>query len=162
MFLAPGKTFAVPAVAGARVRVVDGMVWATTSGIPDDVCLGAGEEHTIRRPGLTVIESLAASTVELIPPAATGFWGRITNRYEMATPRAACKIAAIAMTAITIGMLVVLPARLESKGQFPAQAAPSVVATTPADTVVRQSRVAAPGQNIAQASDSTPSITRVQ
>jgi len=37
MFLAPGKTFAVPTVSGARVRVVDGLVWATTSSSPDDV-----------------------------------------------------------------------------------------------------------------------------
>jgi hypothetical protein len=162
MFLAPGKTFAVPAVAGARVRVVDGMVWATTSGIPDDIWLGAGEEHTIRRPGLTVIESLARSTVELIPPAPTGFRGGITNRYEMPTPKAAFNIAAIAMTAITIGLLVVLPAKLENQAPSRAQAAPSVVATTPGHRDIRQSRVAAPGPNIVQASDSTTSVTRVQ
>ena len=68
MLLGPGKTFAVPMVAGARVRVVDGMVWATTSSSPDDVWLGAGEEHTVQSPGLTVIESVDHSTVELIPP----------------------------------------------------------------------------------------------
>ena len=45
MFLAPGKTFAVPTVAGSRVRVVDGLVWATTSSSPEDVWLGAGDEH---------------------------------------------------------------------------------------------------------------------
>src|SRR5438270_618042 len=50
MFLEPGKTFAVPTVAGARVRVVDGKVWATTSSSPDDVWLGAGEEYTRRSP----------------------------------------------------------------------------------------------------------------
>ena len=75
MFLAPGKTFAVPTVSGARVRVVDGLVWATTSSSPDDVWLGAGEEYTVPSPGLTVIESIGHSTVELVPPAATGTRG---------------------------------------------------------------------------------------
>ncbi|HWZ71827.1 MAG TPA: DUF2917 domain-containing protein [Casimicrobiaceae bacterium] len=113
MFLEPGKTFAVPTIAGARVRVVDGMVWATTSSNPDDVWLGAGEEHTLQSPGLTVIESVARSTVELLPPTATpGTRGRIMNRYEIKIPRAACNIAAIAMTAISIGLLVILPARM--------------------------------------------------
>ena len=50
MFLAPGKTFAVPTVAGARVRVVDGLVWATTSSTRDDVWLRAGDEHTVQSP----------------------------------------------------------------------------------------------------------------
>jgi Protein of unknown function (DUF2917) len=117
MFLDPGKTFAVPAVAGARVRVVDGMVWATTSNSPDDVWLGAGDEHTVQNSGLTVVESVTRSTVELVPPAATGWRGRIDNRYEIAIPRAACQIAAIAMTVITFGLLVVLPAKMASGSQ---------------------------------------------
>jgi Protein of unknown function (DUF2917) len=114
MFLAPGKTFAVPTVSGARVRVVDGLVWATTSSSPDDVWLGAGDEHTVQSGGLTVVESVARSTVEIIPPPTTGTRGHIVNRYKIKTPRAACNFAAIAMAAITIGLLVVLPAKMES------------------------------------------------
>lgn len=64
IFLDPGKTFSVAAV----VRVVDGMVWATTSGNLDDVSLQAGQEHAIQSRGLTVIESAARSIVELLPP----------------------------------------------------------------------------------------------
>ena len=132
MFLGPGKTFAVPMVAGARVRVVDGMVWATTSSSPDDVWLGAGEEHTVQSPGLTVIESVDHSTVELIPPTETNTRGHIMNRYEITIPRAVCNIAAIAMTAITIGLLVVLPAKLGSDTQEArSRLASNVVATTP-------------------------------
>jgi hypothetical protein len=132
MFVGPGKTFAVPTVAGARVRVVDGMVWATTSSSPDDVWLGAGEEHTVQSPGLTVIESVDHSTVELIPPTKTGTRGHITNRYEITIPRAVCNIAAIAMTAVTIGLLVVLPARLGPGSQEArSRLASNVVATTP-------------------------------
>ena len=138
MFLEPGKTFAVPTVAGARVRVVDGKVWATTSSSPDDVWLGAGEEYTVRSPGLTVIESIGRSTVELIPPAATGTGGHIVNRYDMATPRAVCSFAAIAMAVITIGLLVILPAMLEPDSQEARLRQPSSVAAMPTAIVVSQ------------------------
>jgi hypothetical protein len=132
MFLSPGKTFAVPTVSGARVRVVDGLVWATTSSSPDDVWLGAGDEHTVQSAGLTVVESVTPSTVEIIPPTATGTRGHIMNRYEIKIPRAACHFAAIAMTAITIGLLVVLPAKLGSGSQEARpQLASSVVSMTP-------------------------------
>jgi hypothetical protein len=140
MFLEPGKTFAVPTVAGARVRVVDGKVWATTSNSPDDVWLGAGEEYTVPSPGLTVIESIGRSTVELIPPAATGTRGHIMNRYDMAIPRAVCSFAAIAMTVITIGLLVILPAKLGPDSQEARLRQASSVAATPTAVVVSQPR----------------------
>ena len=71
VLLDPGKTFSVATMPGARVRVVDGIVWATTSGSLDDVWLRAGQEHTVQSRGLTVIESAARSIVELRPPAKT-------------------------------------------------------------------------------------------
>jgi len=37
--------------------------------------------------------------------------------YESGTPRVTCAIAAIAMTAITIGVMVVLPAKMEPDSQ---------------------------------------------
>ena len=166
MFLAPGKTFAVPTVAGARVRVVDGLVWATTSSNPDDVWLGAGDEHTVQSAGLTVVESVARSTVEIIPPAATGTWGHIMNhRYEINIPRAACRIAAIAMTAITIGMLVVLPAKMESARHEVRQPVTSnVLAATPAERVIGQPGgiVKPPEQTITQVSSGVAPPTRIQ
>jgi DUF2917 family protein len=140
MFLEPGKTFAVPTVAGARVRVVDGKVWATTSSSPDDVWLGAGEEYTVRSPGLTVIESVGRSTVELIPPAATGARGHIMNRFDIGIPRAVCTFAAVAMTVIAIGLLVILPAKLGSDSQEARLHQPSSVAALPTTVVVSQSR----------------------
>ena len=55
------------------------------------------------------------------------------SRFEFATPRVACNIAALAMTLITIGVLVVLPAKLGSGSQEARpQLASNVVATTPA------------------------------
>jgi hypothetical protein len=165
MFLAPGKTFAVPMVAGARVRVVDGMVWATTSSSPDDVWLGAGDEHTVQSAGLTVVESVARSTVEIIPPIATGTRGHIMNRYEINIPRGACRIAAIAMTAITIGLLVVLPAKRESaRHELRQRVTSNVLAATPAEWVVSQpgGMVKPPEQTITQASSGVAPPTRVQ
>jgi len=132
MFLEPGKTFAVPTVAGARLRVVDGTVWATTSNSPDDVWLGAGQEHTVQSSGLTVIEAVSRSTVELLPPNESATRGHIMKRYEIRIPRAACNIAALAMTAITIALIVVLPAMSGSDTRpSGAQLASSAVATTP-------------------------------
>ena len=165
MFLAPGKTLAVPTVSGARVRVVDGLVWATTSSSPDDVWLGAGDEHTVQSAGLTVVESVARSTVEIIPPTATGTRGDIMNLYEINILRAAFHIAAIAMTAITIGTLVVLPAKMESARQELRQPVMSnVLAATPAEWVIGQpgGRVKPPGQTITQASSGVAPPTRVQ
>src|SRR5256714_13667515 len=143
MFLEPGKTFAVPTVAGARVRVVDGKVWATTSSSPDDVWLGAGEEYTVRSTGWPVIESIARSTVELIPPASTGTRGHIMNRYDMAIPRAVCSFAAIAMAVITIGLLVILPAELGADSQEARLRQPSRGAAMPTAVVGSQPRASA-------------------
>jgi hypothetical protein len=165
MFLEPGKTFALPTRAGARVRVVDGMVWTTTTNSPDDVWLGAGEEHAIQRSGLTVVESVTHSTVELIPPPATGIRGHFVKRYDITVPRTACNIAAIAMTVITIGVLVILPAKLapDSREARP-RLASSVVATPPTAIVASQPRgiVQPPEQTITQASSSAKSPTRFQ
>ena len=165
MFLAPGKTFAVPTVSGARVRVVDGLIWATTSSNPDDVWLGAGDEHTVQSAGLTVVESVARSTVEIIPPGASGTWGHIMNRYEINIPRAACRVAAIAMTAFTIGTLVVLPAKLESARHELRQLVTSnVLAATPAEWVIGQpgGRVKPPEHTTTQASSGVAPPTRVR
>ena len=68
--LDPGKTLVVPAGQRGTLRVHDGLVWATSSGDRDDVWLRAGQEHRLQSSGLTVIESTARSTVELIPPCA--------------------------------------------------------------------------------------------
>ena len=70
LLLEAGRTHAVPTGAGARIRVHDGLVWATTSNSLDDVWLGAGQEHEVPGAGLTVIESTTRSTIELLPPAA--------------------------------------------------------------------------------------------
>jgi hypothetical protein len=57
------------------------------------------------------------------------------NRYKPATPRAALGIAAVAMSAITFGVSVVMPARIDSDSREPRMLAASKV-TTPAPTSV--------------------------
>jgi hypothetical protein len=89
---------------------------------------------------LTVIESIGHSTVELIPPAATGTRGHIMNRYDMGIPRVVCSFAAIAMTVITIGLLVILPAKLGPDSQEARLRQPSSVAAMPTAVVGSQSR----------------------
>ena len=57
------------------------------------------------------------------------------NRYEPSVPRVAFGIAAVAMTAITIGMSVIIPAKMDSDRREPHMLAASKV-TTPASTDV--------------------------
>jgi hypothetical protein len=52
------------------------------------------------------------------------------DRYETSIPRVACSIAAVTMTAITIGVSVILPARTATESNEPRTLAASK-ATTP-------------------------------
>jgi hypothetical protein len=56
--------------------------------------------------------------------------------YETSTPRVAFGIAAAAMTAITIGVLVVMPARMEANGHEPGWLVASKVATLASTSAV--------------------------
>lgn len=103
--LAPGGTAALATPCGMGIRVVKGKVWATTTGSLDDLWLRAGDEHLVPKQGLTVIEaSDTPATVELAPPANPG---------PSTTERMACGIAAVAMTVLTLALLVVLPAQID-------------------------------------------------
>jgi len=55
------------------------------------------------------------------------------NHYEPSAPRVAFGIAAVAMTAITIGVSVIMPAQMDSTSREPRTLAASTV-TTPAST----------------------------
>src|SRR6266446_1177158 len=59
------------------------------------------------------------------------------NGYKPSTSRAASGLTAVAMTAITIGVMVVLPAKLESGGSGPyALAAAEAATTAPVEVAV--------------------------
>jgi len=100
-----GETAAVATPCGAGLRVVDGKVWATTSGDLADVWLGAGEEHRVPKRGLTVLEATGApATVEVMPPA----------EHSRSLQRAICGFAAAILTAFTIAVTVILPAQVDT------------------------------------------------
>jgi hypothetical protein len=57
------------------------------------------------------------------------------NRYEPSSPRAAFGVAAVVMTAITIGVSVVIPAQMDSDSREPPVLA-ALTVTAPASTGV--------------------------
>ncbi len=63
------------------------------------------------------------------------FRDQTMNRYEPSAPRTACSIAAIAMTAMTIGLLVVVPTKMDS-GSLDFISLATAKAATPAATEV--------------------------
>jgi uncharacterized protein YjiS (DUF1127 family) len=58
------------------------------------------------------------------------------HRYETSTPRVAFAIAAVAMTVITVGVLVVMPAKLNTDDHEPSRLAASKVATLASTSAV--------------------------
>ena len=63
------------------------------------------------------------------------------NRYEPSTPRAAIGLIAAVMTAITIGAMVVLPAKLDSGSAEPQTLAAARAATkTPIEVAIGPAR----------------------
>ncbi len=77
------------------------------------------------------------------------------NHYEPSVPRVAFGIAAVAMTAITIGMSVIMPAKMDSYSREPRMLAASNV-TIPAST-----DVAAGSASITVASADEPGLSTV-
>ena len=62
------------------------------------------------------------------------------NRYKPATPRAALGLTAVAMAAITMGALVVLPAKLDAAGADPSTLA-AAKAATPIEVAIVPARI---------------------
>jgi hypothetical protein len=154
-FLDPGSTLALPAHGDARIRVLDGLVWLTTSGSLEDVWLRAGEEHCVSAPGLTVLESTGRASVALIEASrhfaigvredlgADTIRRQIMNRYETVIPRIPFGIGAALMTAIVFGLLVILPAKMELDAAVEVQANSRPVTSEPIAVVVSDSQVTA-------------------
>ncbi len=64
------------------------------------------------------------------------------KRYEPRTPRAALAIGAVAMTALTLGMMVAAPALLDSGAmERTVLAAPASVSPAPAEVTIIPSRI---------------------
>ena len=63
------------------------------------------------------------------------------NRYKPSTPRAALGLTAVAMAAITMGALVVLPAKLDAAGADPSTLAAAKAATAPIEVAIVPARI---------------------
>ena len=68
------------------------------------------------------------------------------NRFQSSTPRAAFGIAAVAMTVVTFGLLVVVPATIDSGGEnVRTQASAKLVAPAATEVVMTPARIDALG-----------------
>jgi hypothetical protein len=64
------------------------------------------------------------------------------NRYETSIPRAAFGIAAVAMTAITVGLAVVAPAKLDSgRAEIRTPAVSGAVTPAPTEVAISPARI---------------------
>lgn len=64
------------------------------------------------------------------------------NHYQTSTPRAAIGLAAVAMTALTIGVAAVLPSKVPSGGRNPATPAVANAATpAPIEVAITPARI---------------------
>ena len=73
-----GAALRLTAARGVEVRALEGRVWLTEEGSPEDVFLGAGDAHTIGNNGRVVIQADRDAALVLeapggaLPPARLG------------------------------------------------------------------------------------------
>lgn len=73
--LQPGHPIRLNDAAGTRVRCLQGTIWITVANEPDDVFLGSGESYLISRNGLSLVERIGNSSIQL-ERQQTGGWFR--------------------------------------------------------------------------------------
>jgi hypothetical protein len=104
--LDPASARSVPTVRGVRIRVVDGLVWATTTGDTRDLWLRRGDEFTVARNGRTVLESNARSTIELLAPRTSGTWAAALFAARMSLQRIAQQFGAAGRGGLRAGTAI--------------------------------------------------------
>ncbi|MGB4063150.1 MAG: DUF2917 domain-containing protein [Azonexus sp.] len=63
--LQPGRPIRLNDAAGTRVRCLRGTIWITVANEPDDVFLGSGQSYLISRNGLSLVERIGNSSIQL-------------------------------------------------------------------------------------------------
>ncbi len=63
--LQPGSPIRLNDAAGTRVRCLRGTIWITVANEPDDVFLGSGQSYLISRNGLSLVERIGISSIQL-------------------------------------------------------------------------------------------------
>lgn len=135
--LDPDEAFGATIVRGGGIRLIDRRIETRTSGIRKEVSLREDEEHCLPNHDPTVLETAAKwATVERLPP---------TGRFQSSVPRAACVVAALAMTTVTIALLVILPAQMQfTNHRSRAPVASKVSTATSAETRQRLAAAVVP------------------
>jgi hypothetical protein len=72
--LQPGDPIRLHDAAGTRVRCLRGTIWITVANEPDDVFLGSGQSYLISRNGLSLVERISNSSIQLERLRAGGRW----------------------------------------------------------------------------------------
>jgi hypothetical protein len=63
--LLPGHPIRLRDAAGTRIRCLRGTIWITVANEPDDVFLGSGQSYLISRNGLSLVERIGNSSIQL-------------------------------------------------------------------------------------------------
>lgn len=92
-----GMLMPFAALSGERVRIVSGRVWLTEEGNPNDAFLGVGEEVSLGKSGLAVIEALSPARIELIAPVS--LWNRLRRAVRRALTLIGLRSASTSPTA---------------------------------------------------------------
>ena len=94
--LEPSKPLCIADGAGTRIHILEGLVWLTEEGIPEDLFLVAGAQYILQKNGRAVLDTdvksrlvmTAAVSVRTRRPAQTGAWARAKKALVRVLPRA--------------------------------------------------------------------------
>lgn len=69
--ITPGQLCVLAARPGQSLHILDGQVWLTEAGIPDDVILHAGDRYSLRGEGKLLIEAASSAYLQWHDTAST-------------------------------------------------------------------------------------------
>jgi hypothetical protein len=70
--LARSQAVTLTDAVGSEIKCLGGALWITQDEDPRDIVLQPGESFTLDRKGPAIVWALAASSVEMVPPARRG------------------------------------------------------------------------------------------
>lgn len=85
--LQPGHPVRLNDAAGTRVRCLQGTIWITVANEPDDVFLGSGQSYLIPRNGLSLVERIGNSSIQLERLQAGGWLTGLIRRLKIGPGR---------------------------------------------------------------------------
>lgn len=82
IILRQGQPIRLNDAAGTRVRCLHGTIWITVASEPDDVFLKAGQSYLIPRNGLSLVERIGNSSVQLEKIGPDGWFNGLIRRLK--------------------------------------------------------------------------------